>query len=76
MKRPVADLRPARCEACRCVAPHLAASVNAPTALGAAARQTLLAARAEGRGRQDWTAVYETVCALAALAPRAGTSKG
>ncbi len=57
------------------LAVELAASVNAPTALGAAARQALLAARAEGRGRQDWTAVYETVRGLAGLAPRgAGTS--
>ncbi len=49
------------------IALELALSVNAPTALGTAARQVFSVAKAEGRGQQDWTAVFQTVRTLAGL---------
>lgn len=45
----------------------MAAGSNAPVLLGSAAQQVLAMAKAEGRARQDWTAVYETVRGLAGL---------
>lgn len=45
----------------------MAAGSNAPVLLGAAAQQVLTIAKAEGRARQDWTAVLETVRGLAGL---------
>lgn len=43
----------------------LGQGTNAPLFLGAAAQQVLAIAKAEGRARQDWTAVLETVRRLA-----------
>ncbi|MEQ9244066.1 sulfolactaldehyde 3-reductase [Roseovarius indicus] len=46
---------------------RLAESTNVPTYMGAAALQTYSIVRAEGRGRQDYTAVYPTLRGLAGL---------
>lgn len=46
---------------------NLAARVNAPVYLGAAALQSYSVTRAGGRGRQDYTAVYPTLRELAKL---------
>jgi 4-hydroxybutyrate dehydrogenase/sulfolactaldehyde 3-reductase len=43
----------------------LAASLNVPVFMGAVARQSYALARVEGRGKQDWTALYETIRGLA-----------
>ncbi|MCS4505361.1 3-sulfolactaldehyde reductase [wastewater metagenome] len=43
---------------------ELAAGLNVPTYMGAVARQTYALARQDGRGRQDWTALYETMRGL------------
>ncbi len=43
------------------IALDLASAVNVPVAIGAAARQVYSMARAQGRGRQDWTAVYDMI---------------
>ncbi|MGF1474360.1 MAG: sulfolactaldehyde 3-reductase [Geminicoccaceae bacterium] len=45
----------------------LAGRIGAPAAVGSVARQTYDVARAEGRGRQDWTAILRTVRRLAGL---------
>jgi 4-hydroxybutyrate dehydrogenase/sulfolactaldehyde 3-reductase len=42
----------------------LAAGLNVPTFMGAVARQSYALARLEGRGKQDWTALYETMRGL------------
>ena len=39
---------------------EMAAALRAPTAVGAAARQIYTLAQAEGRGREDWTTLYQT----------------
>lgn len=46
---------------------NLAARVNAPVFMGAAALQSYSVTRADGRGRQDYTAVYPVLRALADL---------
>lgn len=45
----------------------MAAALRSPTVVGAAARQVYTLAQADGRGRQDWTSVYQTVRRLAGL---------
>ena len=45
----------------------MAAALRSPTAVGAAARQVYTLAQAEGRGREDWTSLYQTVRGLAGL---------
>ena len=45
----------------------LAAKMHVPLPLGAAAREMYNIAWAEGRDREDWTALYETIRALARL---------
>ncbi len=42
----------------------LAGSVNVPVPMGAAARQMYSIGRAQGRGRQDWSAIYNTLKTL------------
>ena len=46
---------------------ELAGKVNAPTAMGAVSRQVMSIAKTQGHGREDWTAVYQVVRALAGL---------
>jgi len=46
---------------------QLAAKVNAPIFMGAAAAQAYSVVRAAGRGRQDYTAVYPVLRSLASL---------
>lgn len=46
---------------------NLAARVNAPVFMGAAALQSYSVTRADGRGRQDYTAVYSVLRGLADL---------
>ena len=43
------------------IALELAAKVNAPSELGAAAKSTYKTAKAEGRGKQDWTAIFSSL---------------
>lgn len=43
----------------------MAAEMNAPSWMGAVAHQAYGLARRDGRGRQDWTALYETLRSLA-----------
>ena len=43
------------------IALELAAKVNAPSELGAAAKGTYKTAKAEGRGKQDWTAIFSSL---------------
>ena len=50
------------------IALDLAATVNVPLMAGAAARQLYSVARARGRGRDDWTAVYPVLREMAGLA--------
>lgn len=45
----------------------LAAACKVPAATGAVAREVYGLARAQGRGRQDWTAVYSAVRQLAGM---------
>ncbi|MEM7132907.1 MAG: sulfolactaldehyde 3-reductase [Chloroflexota bacterium] len=45
----------------------LAAQVQAPVPMGAAAREMYTIARRQGRGQQDWTAIYEGIRELAGL---------
>lgn len=49
---------------------EMGAALGTPLAMGAAAREIFTAAEAEGRARQDWTAVLETVRGQAARASR------
>lgn len=49
------------------IALDLANQISVPLAVGAACRELYSAARAAGRGRQDWTALLEHVRAQAAL---------
>lgn len=49
------------------IALDLAASANVPVVLGAAAQQIYSLARAQGRGGQDWTAVYAMIRDIVAL---------
>jgi 4-hydroxybutyrate dehydrogenase / sulfolactaldehyde 3-reductase len=49
------------------LAMQLAARVNAPTFMGGAAAQLYSIVRSEGRGRQDYTAVYPVLRELAGL---------
>jgi 4-hydroxybutyrate dehydrogenase/sulfolactaldehyde 3-reductase len=49
------------------IALDLAGKVNVPLGAGAAARQLYNIARARGRGRQDWTAVYPVLQELAGV---------
>lgn len=44
-----------------------AAGLNTPIPMGAAARQVYANAQVQGRGRDDWTAILETVRTLAGL---------
>lgn len=44
---------------------EMAAGLDVPATLGAAARQVYAIARAQGRGREDWTAIYPVVRGLA-----------
>lgn len=44
-----------------------AASMKTPIPMGAAARQIYTSAQVQGRGRDDWTAILETVRTLAGL---------
>ena len=43
------------------IALELATKVNAPSELGTAAKNTYQAARSEGRGKQDWTAIFSSL---------------
>ena len=43
------------------IALDLASKVNAPSELGGAAKSTYLAAKEEGRGEQDWTAIFSSL---------------
>ncbi|MSP67794.1 MAG: sulfolactaldehyde 3-reductase [Alphaproteobacteria bacterium] len=45
---------------------ELGMQLNVPLATGAAARQMLAIARAMGRGRDDWTAIYQVIQQLSA----------
>ena len=45
----------------------LAAKLEVPLTLGAAARQIYTIAQTEGRGREDWTAILPTLRRLAGL---------
>jgi 4-hydroxybutyrate dehydrogenase/sulfolactaldehyde 3-reductase len=47
----------------------LADAVNVPLNTGAAARQIYAVARAQGRGREDWTAVYPVLQGLSGVDP-------
>jgi 4-hydroxybutyrate dehydrogenase/sulfolactaldehyde 3-reductase len=44
-----------------------AAALKTPIPMGAAARQVYASAQVQGRGRDDWTAILETVRTLAGL---------
>lgn len=46
---------------------EMAAGLQVPAALGALARQVYAIAQVQGRGRDDWTAIYPTVRRLAGL---------
>ena len=48
----------------------LAAQVQSPAPMGAAAREMYTIARGQGRGKQDWTAIYEGIRMLAGLESR------
>lgn len=48
----------------------LAAQVQMPAPMGAAAREMYTIARGQGRGQQDWTAIYEGIRGLAGLESR------
>jgi 4-hydroxybutyrate dehydrogenase/sulfolactaldehyde 3-reductase len=48
---------------------ELAGRVNAPTAMGAVSRQMMSIAKNQGRGRDDWTSIYQVVRELAGLKP-------
>jgi 4-hydroxybutyrate dehydrogenase/sulfolactaldehyde 3-reductase len=41
--------------------------MKVPLPMGAAARQTYTSAQVQGRGRDDWTAILETVRRLSGL---------
>ena len=43
------------------IALELADKVNAPSELGVAAKSTYRTAKAEGRGKQDWTAIFSSL---------------
>ncbi|MDX1522545.1 MAG: sulfolactaldehyde 3-reductase [Anaerolineae bacterium] len=45
----------------------LAAAINVPLVVGAAARELYTIARGQGRGQQDWTAIYPMLRGLANL---------
>lgn len=45
----------------------LANSVNVPLSLGAAAREVYSLARSQGRGEEDWTAIYDLMRKMAGL---------
>lgn len=45
----------------------LVAALKVPLPMGASARQIYASAQAQGRGRDDWTAILETVRTLAGL---------
>jgi 4-hydroxybutyrate dehydrogenase / sulfolactaldehyde 3-reductase len=47
------------------IALDVASSVPLPLIVGAAARQVYSMARAQGRGRQDWTALYAMLSEIA-----------
>ena len=51
------------------VALDLANAVNVPLNAGAAARQVYAIARAQSRGREDWTAIYSVLQRLAGIDP-------
>ena len=51
------------------IALDLANTVNVPVAMGAASRELYNIARAAGRGKQDWTSVYEQLRLLSGMKP-------
>ena len=56
------------------IALDLANQVHVPLMCGAAAREMYSIARASGRGRQDWTAVFEELRVVSGLEPNIATT--